>query len=88
MTKVKNQTKPSIHTITRPLPEVLGTMIKALEEEVVSFDSYEEIANTINQRFRVSVTEDDIIRYYTPYICEQENEHLYTLYGYCKTEEC
>lgn len=81
MTKVKNQTKPSIHTITRPLPEVLGTMIKALEEEVVSFDSYEEMANTINQRFRVSVTEDDIIRYYTPYICEQEAKH-YELYGY------
>ena len=81
MTKVKNQTKPSIHTITRPLPEVLGTMIKALEEEVVSFDSYEEIANTINRRFRVSVTEDDIIRYYTPYICMEESKH-YELYGY------
>jgi hypothetical protein len=49
MTKVKNKSKPSIHTITRPLPEVLGTMIKALEEEVVSFDSYEEMANAINR---------------------------------------
>ena len=75
MTKVKNQTKPSIHTITRPLPEVLGTMIKALEEEVVSFDSYAEMANAINSRFNLSVTEDDIIRYYTPYICEQEAKH-------------
>lgn len=82
MTKVKNQTKPSIHTITRPLPEVLGTMIKALEEEVVSFDSYAEMANAINSRFNLSVTEDDIIRYYTPYICEQENELLYRQYGY------
>jgi hypothetical protein len=81
MTKVKNQTKPSIHTITRPLPEVLGTMIKALEEEVVSFDSYAEMANAINSRFNLSVTEDDIIRYYTPYICEQEAKH-YELYGY------
>lgn len=81
MTKVKNQTKPSIHTITRPLPEVLGTMIKALEEEVVSFDSYEEIANTINQRFGIAVTEEDIIRYYTPYICMEESKH-YELYGY------
>lgn len=81
MTKVKNKSKPSIHTITRPLPEVLGTMIKALEEEVVSFDSYEEMANAINQRFGVSVTEDDIIRYYTPYICEQESKH-YEFYGY------
>ena len=82
MIKVKKQTKPSIHTITRPLPEVLGTMIKALEEEVVSFDSYEEIANTINQRFRILCTVEDIIRYYTPYICEQENELLYRQYGY------
>jgi len=81
MTKVKNQTKPSIHTITRPLPEVLGTMIKALEEEVVSFDSYEEMANTINQRFGIAVTEEDIIRYYTPYICMEESKH-YELYGY------
>lgn len=81
MTKVKNQTKPSIHTITRPLPEVLGTMIKALEEEVVSFDSYEEMANTINQRFGIAVTEEDIIRYYTPYICMEEAKY-YELYGY------
>lgn len=81
MIKVKKQTKSSIHTITRPLPEVLGTIIKALEEEVVSFDSYEEMANAINQRFRVSVTEDDIIRYYTPYICMEEAKH-YELYGY------
>ena len=81
MTKVKNQTKSSIHTITRPLPEVLGTMIKALEEEVVSFDSYEEMANTINQRFGIAVTEEDIIRYYTPYICMEESKH-YELYGY------
>jgi intein-encoded DNA endonuclease-like protein len=81
MTEVKKQTKPSIHTITRPLPEVLGTMIKALEEEVVSFDSYEEMVNAINQRFGVSVTEDDIIRYYTPHICMEEAKH-YELYGY------
>lgn len=81
MTKVKNKSKPSIHTITRPLPEVLGTMIKALEEEVVSFDSYEEMVNAINQRFGVSVTEDDIIKYYTPYICMEEVKY-YELYGY------
>lgn len=81
MTKVKNKTKPSIHTITRPFPEILGTMIKALEQEVVSFDSYEEMANTINQRFGISVTVEDIIRYYTPYICMEEAKH-YELYGY------
>jgi hypothetical protein len=56
-------------------------MIKSLEEEVVSFDSYEEMANTINSRFNLSVTEDDIIRYYTPYICIEESKH-YELYGY------
>ena len=81
MYNTKIQTKPSVHTITRPLPEVLGTMIKALEEEVVSFDSYEEMANTINQRFGIAVTEEDIIRYYTPYICMEEAKH-YELYGY------
>ena len=82
MTKVKNKIKPSIHTITRPLPEVLGTIIKALEEEVVSFDSYEEMANTINQRFGIAVTENDIIRYYTPYICMEEAKLQYERYGY------
>jgi hypothetical protein len=81
MTEVKNKTKPSVYTIARPLPEVLGTMIKSLEQEVVSFDSYEEMANTINSRFNLSVTEDDIIRYYTPYICIEESKH-YELYGY------
>ena len=81
MQEIKSKVKPSIHTITRPLPEVLGTMIKALEEEVVSFHSYEEMANTINQRFGIAVTEEDIIRYYTPYICMEEAKH-YELYGY------
>ena len=81
MTKVKQQPKPSVHTITRPLPEVLGTIIKSLEQEVVSFDSYAEMANIINNRFNISVTEDDIIRYYTPYICMEESKH-YELYGY------
>ena len=50
MNKVQQKTKPTLQSITRPPNEVLGTMIKALEEEVVSFNSYEEIANTINQR--------------------------------------
>ena len=81
MTEVKNKTKPSVHTITRPLPEVLGTIIKSLEQEVVSFDSYIEMAYTINSRFNLSVTEDDIIRYYTPYICIEESKH-YELYEY------
>ena len=81
MQEIKSKVKPSIHTITRPLPEVLGTMIKALEQEVVSFDSYEEMANAINQRFGISVTENDIIRYHTPYICMEEAKH-YELYGY------
>ena len=81
MYNTKIQTKPSVHTITRPLPEVLGTMIKALEEEVVSFDSYTEMANAINQRFGVSCTAEDIIRYYASYICMEEAKH-YELYGY------
>ena len=81
MNKVQQKTKPTLQSITRPPNEVLGTMIKALEEEVVSFDSYEEMANAINQRFRISVTENDIIRYYTPYICMEEAKH-YELYGY------
>ena len=81
MVNEKILTNPSVHTITRPLPEVLGTMIKSLEQEVVSFDSYAEMANAINSRFNLSITEDDIIRYYTPYICEQESKH-YELYGY------
>ena len=81
MIEIKSKSKLSIHTITRPLPEVLGTMIKALEEEVVSFDSYEEMANAINQRSRISCTAEDIIRYYTPYICMEEAKH-YELYGY------
>ena len=81
MVNKKVLTKPSIHTITRPLPEVLGTIIKSLEQEVVSFDSYEEMANAINQRFGILVTVEDIIRYYTPYICMEEAKH-YELYGY------
>ena len=74
--------KPSVHTLTRPLPEVLGSILKVLEQEVVSFDSYSEMANTINKRFKLSVTEDDLIKYYSASIEIQDAELMYGRYGY------
>lgn len=74
--------KPSVHTITRPLPEVLGTIIKLLEQEVISFDSYSEMANAINKRFNLSVTEDDLVKYYSASIEIQDAELMYGRYGY------
>jgi len=71
---------PSIHTITRPLPEVLGTLIKVLEEEEGSISDLKELAQKISGRFGVNCSEDDLVNFYQPRICEIESELLYKLY--------
>ena len=73
----------SIHTITRPLPEVLGTLIRLIEqEEKCSIDNLKELSTKINNRFGVNCSEDDLINFYQPRICELESEILYKQYGY------
>ena len=79
---IKTAIKPSIKAITRPLPDVLGSIIKALEQEGVQYNGLSELAKIITNRFNVTVTEDDLINYYKPRICEIESELLYKLYGY------
>lgn len=74
--------KPSVQTVKRPLPEVLGSIIKALEQEDVQYNGLKELASIITNRFNVTVTEDDLVNYYQPVICEIESELLYKQYGY------
>lgn len=80
--------KPSIHTITRPLPEVLGSLIRVLEQEGDNTSDLKELATKLTDRFNVTVTEDDLYLYFTPKICEEEANLQYTLYGFNKTEKC
>ena len=81
MNKVQQKTKPTLQSITRPPNEVLGTMIKAIESEVGSIDSIEELVQIINKRFNIQVSMDDLYNFYMPRICEEEVE-FYTLFGY------
>lgn len=74
----------SIHTITRPLPEVLGTLIKVIEQEEDSIDDLKDLATKISSRFNVTCTESDLVNFYQPRICEIESEILYKQYGYNK----
>ena len=84
MNKVQQKTKPTLQSITGPPNEVLGTMIKAIESEVGSIDSIEELAQIINKRFNIQVSTNDLYNFYMPRICEEEVE-VYTLFGYERT---
>ena len=80
--------KPLHKEPVEPTPRVLGSLIKLVEQEIDSWNSYEELVELINSRFNVEITVDTLIQFYQVDICEKENKHLYELYGYCKTEEC
>lgn len=84
--------KPLHKEPIEPSPRVLGSLIKLIEQEVEqeggTIDSYKELADRLNARFDIKeVTEDDLVTFYMPYICEQEAKHA-EWYGYSKTEEC
>ena len=81
MNKVQQKTKPTLQSITRPPNEVLGTMIKAIESEVGSIDSIEELAQIINKRFNIQVSMGDLYNFYMPSICLEEAK-FYELFGY------
>lgn len=76
--------KPFHKEPIEPSPRVLGSLIKLIEQEVNSWDSYEELAALINSRFNVEINVDTLIQFYQVDICQKENEHLYSLYGYNK----
>jgi len=76
--------KPLHKEPIEPSPRVLGSLIKLIEEEVNSWNSYEELVELINSRFNVKINVDTLIKFYQVDICQKENEYLYTLYGYDK----
>ena len=82
MIETKTKVKPSIHTITRPLPEVLGSLIRVLEQEGDNTSDLKELATKLTDRFNVTITEDDLYLYFTPKICEEEAKLQYERYGY------
>lgn len=60
----------------------LGELISVVQHRLSPTGDYREIADAIRKEFKVDVTEDDVVRYFTPQICEIESELLYTQYGY------
>ena len=91
--KTKVIPKPLHKEPIEPTPRVLGSLIKLVEQEIEqeggTIDSYQELADRLNGRFNIKeITEEDLIHFYTPYICLKEAELQYTQYGYNKIEEC
>ena len=83
--------KPLHKEPIEPTPRVLGSLIKLVEQEVEqeggTIDSYQELADRLNGRFNIKkITEDDLVKFYTPYICEQEAKLQYSLYGFNNEE--
>ena len=83
--------KPLHKEPIEPTPRVLGSLIRLIQEEVEkeggTIDSYQELADRLNSRFNIkTITQDDLVRFYTPYLCEQEAN--YYKYWYDKVEEC
>ena len=82
--------KPLHKEPIEPNARILGSLIKEIEREVEyeggTIDSYEELVGRINSRFNVNVDVDLLIKFYTPYICEQEAK--YYEWWYEKTEGC
>jgi len=66
----------------KPSMRMLGDLIKLVEQEVGVINSYSELAELINGRFNVEITEEDIYKYNLPQISEQESELIYKQYGY------
>ena len=91
--KTKVIPKPLHKEPIEPTPRVLGSLIKLVEQEIEqeggTIDSYQELADRLNGRFNIKeITEDDLVKFYTPYLCEQEAKLQYERYGYSKIEEC
>jgi hypothetical protein len=82
--ETKVMPKPLHKEPIEPSPRILGSLIKLVEQEVDSWNSYEELVELINSRFNVEITVDTLIQFYQVDICQKENEHLYKLYGYEK----
>ena len=75
----QKQKQSSIITKPKPSPQVLSTLIKAVEMGG-GIDNLQELAETISTRFNLDVTEDVLVDFYQPRICELESELLYKLY--------
>ena len=54
----------------------LSILISLLSQEY-SFESYKDIALTINNRFKVNITEDDIVDYFAIDIEEEDRQLTY-----------
>jgi len=60
----------------------LGSIISFTERELGGVGDYRDITSFIRNRLNLDVSEDEVINFYTPMICEIESELLYRQYGY------
>lgn len=61
---------------------ILGELISTVQHRSSPIADYRELTETLNKEFKLNITEDEIINYFTPQICEIENELLYKQYGF------
>ena len=73
-------TDKKITPLKKVSPRALGELISIALHRLSPTGDYKEIADAIRKEFKVDVTEDDVIRYFTPQICETESELLYPIW--------
>ena len=70
--------KNKLHSVDS---KMLGELIHIAQEKLNSGD-YKDVTNFLRNEFKVDISEDDVVRYFTPIITEIENELLYKICGY------
>lgn len=77
-------TDKKVTSLKKVSSRALGELISIAQHKLSPTGDYREIADAIRKEFKVDVTEDDVVKYFTPQICEIESELLYKEYGYDK----
>ena len=72
MMETKVISKVITSTKSKPLPEVLGTLINIVQQEAGHIDGLEELKEALNNRFNLCLELEDIIKFYTPAIFTEE----------------
>lgn len=82
--KTNIQLSRKVKTKKKVSPIVLGELISLVQHKLSPTADYTEITSVLKREFNLDITEDDVIRYFIPQICEIENELLYKEYEYDK----
>ena len=84
MMETKVIPKVAVSTKSKPLPEVLGTLINIVQQESGDIAGLDELTQVLNKRFNLVLETEDLIRFYTPAIFTEEISYL-EQFGYERT---